>query len=122
MTDATLPPKGDRPKANSKSSRVWVAIRSAGAMCIAAGAFYCLSFFSYFAFFIGARLTHSVPVARAFDAVGSLFLLPGRLLLWKLPLFIAFLPSVIVPVNTGAWFVLLCVALLLHQRFSGHAK
>jgi hypothetical protein len=103
-------------------TKIWTAARSVAILFIIPAVLYCLSTAAYFAFFIGARLTHSVPVARAFDAAGALFLLPGRLVLHREPAYITFFPSVIVPVNTAAWFVMLCIALVLYNRFRGGAK
>ena len=107
------PPTGDPPSAYSKPS----VTRTIAAAFLLAVALYWLSVGAYFAFLIGGRLTHSVPAARAFDAVGTLFLLPGRLVLWRAPAYILFFPSVIVPVNTGAWLVLLCLGFALNKRF-----
>ncbi len=116
------PPTEDQPVANPKAARIWGATRPVAVLFLIAGALYYVSMGAYFAFFIGARLTYSVPAARAFDAAGTLFLLPGRLVLWKVPAYITLFPSVIVPVNTGAWFTLLFLGLLIHQRFGGGSK
>ncbi len=115
-------PSEDPAKAGPKSAGIRSAVRSVAISFLLAGALYWMSVAALFAFRIGGRLTHSVAAARAFDAVGALFLLPGRLVLWRVPAYMLFFPSVIVPVNTGAWLVLLCAALILRGRFSGDAR
>lgn len=39
-----------------------------------------LSYASFYGFYFGARIFHSVPVARACDAAGALLLTPARLI------------------------------------------
>ena len=102
-----------------RSPRPYAVLRSAAVLVGGAVVFYALSFVSYFAFFFAARLTHSVPVARACDAVGAVFLWPGRLVLGKLPAFMVFLPSVIIPANTSVWMVLFCVWMLIRAKGDG---
>ena|ERR1043165_2157245 len=44
--------------------------------------FSCLSWCATYGFLIGARLFHSVPLARSADSAGQIILLPARLLVW----------------------------------------
>lgn len=91
---------------------IHAALRSAAILALTAAVLYFLSLLAYSAFFLGARLTHSVPAARAFDAVGALFLFPGTFALRKVPAYLTSLPSVIVPVNAGAWLLIVCAVAL----------
>ncbi len=101
-----------------RSNPILTGLRSAAILAALAGFLYFLSLLAYSAFFLGARLTHSVPAARAFDAVGAVFLFPGNFALRKMPAYLVSLPSVIVPVNAAIWLLMICAALL----FSGKNK
>ncbi|MGB8353085.1 MAG: hypothetical protein WCD79_04290 [Chthoniobacteraceae bacterium] len=49
-------------------------------LCIAFAS--ALSYVAFYGFWIGARVFHSVPVARACDAVGAVILIPARFIYW----------------------------------------
>lgn len=57
------------------------------AACILAS--FVVSLLAVHAFWIGAKTAHSVPVARAFDSVGAIALLPARTTLRLLDAFLS---------------------------------
>jgi len=60
-----------------------------------------------------------VAVARAFDAAGSLFLLPGRLILRRDLAFDAAMPGTLAPANTAGWLLLWSLFQLIRRKPCG---